>query len=47
MLLADRAQGLVTYHPGYLLSLTEPAAKQAAFALFVADLKLAWSLVGG
>jgi DNA polymerase len=47
MLLADRAQGLVTYHPGYLLSLTAPEAKQAAFGLFVADLKLAWSLAGG
>jgi hypothetical protein len=44
--LADRAQGLVTYHPGYLLSLTAPE-KKAAFGLFVDDLKLAWSLAGG
>jgi uracil-DNA glycosylase len=45
--LADRAQGLVTFHPGYLLSLTDPATKREAFGLFVADLKLAWSLAGG
>jgi DNA polymerase len=44
--LADRAQGLVTFHPGYLLSLTDPAAKRTAFEFFVADLKLAWSFVG-
>ena len=45
--LPDRGQGLVTFHPGYLLSLTEPLSKKAAFGLFVADLKLAWSLAGG
>lgn len=47
MPLADRARGLVTFHPGYLLSLTDREAKTAAFGLFVADLKLAWSLAGG
>jgi DNA polymerase len=45
--LADRTQGLVTFHPGYLLSLNDPMAKRTAFGLFVADLKLAWSLAGG
>ena len=38
------AQGLVTYHPSYLLRLPDEAAKKAAFKLFIADLKLAWSL---
>jgi len=42
--LVDRAQGLVTYHPSYLLRLPDEAAKKAAFGKFVADLKLAWSL---
>jgi len=38
------AQGLVTYHPSYLLRLPDEAAKKAAFRLFIDDLKLAWSL---
>jgi uracil-DNA glycosylase family protein len=44
--LTDQTQGLVTYHPSYLLRLPDEAAKKAAFKLFVADLKLAWSLAG-
>ncbi|HTX51324.1 MAG TPA: UdgX family uracil-DNA binding protein [Caulobacteraceae bacterium] len=44
--LADHAQGLVTFHPGYLLSLSDETAKREAFGLFVTDLKLAWSLAG-
>ena len=43
--LPDRSQGLVTYHPSYLLRLPDEAAKKAAFKLFVEDLRLAWSLV--
>jgi uracil-DNA glycosylase len=35
--------GFVTYHPSYLLRLPDEAAKKAAFKLFVADLKQAWS----
>jgi DNA polymerase len=42
--LADRAHGVVTFHPSYLLRLPDEAAKREAFALFVADLKLAWRL---
>jgi uracil-DNA glycosylase len=42
--LADSAKGFVTYHPSYLLRLPDEAAKKAAFKLFVADLRLAWSL---
>jgi DNA polymerase len=42
--LPDRAQGLVTYHPSYLLRIPDEAAKKAAFRLFVEDLKLAWRL---
>ena len=45
--LPDRAQGLVTYHPSYLLRLPDEAAKKAAFRLFVEDLRLAWSLARG
>ena len=42
--LDGRVQGLVTYHPSYLLRLPDEAAKKAAFKLFVADLRLAWEL---
>ena len=42
--LPDHAQGVVTYHPSYLLRIPDEAAKKAAFAAFVADLKLAWAL---
>jgi DNA polymerase len=44
--LPDQAQGVVTYHPSYLLRLPDPEAKKQAYALFVADLKFAWSLAG-
>jgi DNA polymerase len=43
--LPDQAQGVVTYHPSYLLRLPDPAAKAQAYARFVEDLKFAWSLV--
>jgi DNA polymerase len=42
--LPDHAQGLVTYHPSYLLRLPDEATKKAAFKLFVEDLRLAWRL---
>ena len=42
--LPDRSQGVVTYHPSYLLRLPDEAAKKAAFAEFVTDLKFAWAL---
>lgn len=44
MPLAEGAQGIVTYHPSYLLRLPDEAAKKQAFGLFVDDLKRAWSL---
>jgi uracil-DNA glycosylase family protein len=44
--LAGHAQGLVTYHPSYLLRLPDETAKKAAFKLFIADLRLAWRLAG-
>ena len=42
--LPDQAQGVVTYHPSYLLRLPDAAAKAKAYALFVQDLRFAWSL---
>jgi uracil-DNA glycosylase family protein len=42
--LADQAQGVVTYHPSYLLRLPHAAAKAKAHALFVEDLRFAWGL---
>jgi DNA polymerase len=44
--LADQAQGVVTYHPSYLLRLPDADAKATAYAQFVEDLKFAWSLAG-
>jgi DNA polymerase len=44
--LPDRARGLVTYHPAFLLRLPDEAAKKAAFAAFVADLRAAARLAG-
>jgi DNA polymerase len=42
--LPDQAQGVVTYHPSYLLRLPDAAAKAEAYKLFVDDLKFAWGL---
>jgi probable DNA metabolism protein len=42
--LPDQAQGLVTYHPSFLLRVPEQAAKDKAFAELVEDLALAWKL---
>lgn len=42
--LADQAQGVVTYHPSYLLRVPDEDARRAAYADFVQDLKFAWSL---
>ena len=42
--LPDQAQGVVTYHPSYLLRLPDPEAKKDAYAAFVADLAFAWDL---
>jgi len=44
--LPDQAQGVVTYHPCYLLRAPDAAAKAKAFAMFVEDLKFAWELAG-
>jgi DNA polymerase len=42
--LPDQAQGLVTYHPSFLLRVPDADAKAKAFAEFVQDLKFAWGL---
>jgi uracil-DNA glycosylase family protein len=42
--LPDQAQGVVTYHPSYLLRVPNAEAKAKAYALFVEDLKFAWGL---
>ncbi len=42
--LPDQAQAVVTYHPSFLLRVPDEAAKAKAYAEFVEDLKLAWSL---
>jgi DNA polymerase len=42
--LADQAQGVVTYHPSYLLRVPDAEAKAKAYRLFVEDLKFAWRL---
>jgi DNA polymerase len=43
--LPDQAQGVVTYHPSYLLRVPDAEAKAKAYAAFVEDLKFAWKLV--
>jgi DNA polymerase len=43
--LADQAQGVVTYHPSFLLRVPDAEAKAKAYAAFVEDLKFAWKLV--
>jgi uracil-DNA glycosylase len=45
--LDDRAQGVVTVHPSYLLRIPDEAAKAEAYAGLVEDLKLAWKLSKG
>ena len=44
--LPDQIQGLVTYHPAYLLRVPDAAAKDEAYEAFVEDLRLAWALAG-
>jgi uracil-DNA glycosylase family protein len=43
--LSGGIEGVVTFHPSYLLRLPDEAAKRGVFAHFVADLKFAWSRV--
>ncbi len=43
--LRDQSQGVVTFHPSYLLRIPDEQAKAKAYADFVADLKFAWGLV--
>lgn len=43
----DGHAGYITVHPSYLLRIPEAAAKQVAYADFVADLKRARKLAGG
>jgi DNA polymerase len=44
--LPDQAQGVVTYHPSYLLRVPDAEAKAKAFGMFVEDLRFAWGLAG-
>ncbi len=43
--LEDQAQGVVTWHPSYMLRVPDADAKARAYAEFVQDLRFAWSLV--
>jgi len=42
--LPDQAQGVVTYHPSYLLRVPDAEAKRKAYGMFVDDLAFAWKL---
>jgi DNA polymerase len=42
--LPDQAQGVITYHPSYLLRVPNAEAKAKGYAMFVEDLKFAWKL---
>ena len=42
--LPDQSQGVVTYHPSFLLRVPDAETKARAFAEFVQDLKFAWKL---
>jgi len=42
--LPDQSQGVVTYHPSYLLRVPDAEAKARAYALFLEDLRFAWKL---
>ncbi|WP_309090410.1 UdgX family uracil-DNA binding protein [Phenylobacterium sp.] len=42
--LPDQGQGVVTYHPSYLLRVPDKEAKAKAYAMFVEDLRFAWDL---
>ncbi|HEV2531833.1 MAG TPA: UdgX family uracil-DNA binding protein [Phenylobacterium sp.] len=44
--LPDQAQGVVTYHPSYLLRVPDAEAKAKAYRMFVDDLRFAWKLAG-
>lgn len=44
--LPDQSQGVVTYHPSYLLRLPDEGARTRAYAEFVEDLKMAGELAG-
>jgi DNA polymerase len=43
--LEDQAQGVITVHPSMILRIPDAAAKKAAFADFVGDLKAAYALL--
>lgn len=42
--LSDQAQGVVTYHPSYLLRIPDRQGKAKMYSLFLEDLRLAWKL---
>ncbi|MDB5429536.1 MAG: phage polymerase-related protein [Caulobacter sp.] len=43
--LPDQSQGVITWHPSFLLRTPDPEEKAKAYAAFVDDLKFAWGLV--
>ncbi|MDQ0463666.1 DNA polymerase [Caulobacter ginsengisoli] len=44
--LPDQSQGLVTWHPSFLLRVPDERARDKAFGELVEDLRLAWKLAG-
>jgi DNA polymerase len=46
MPLPDQVQGVVTYHPSYLLRVPDDAGRARSWEAFVGDLKMAWELAG-
>jgi len=42
--LPDQAQGVVTYHPSYLLRVPDAETKERTYRMFVEDLVFAWKL---
>lgn len=44
--LPGQVQGVVTYHPAWLLRLTDQEAKKNGWRTFVGDLRFAWGLAG-
>ncbi|MBP7704504.1 MAG: UdgX family uracil-DNA binding protein [Caulobacter sp.] len=44
--LPDKVQGVVTFHPSFLLRVPDEATKKEAWGAFVEDLAFAWALAG-
>ncbi len=44
--LPDKSQGVITWHPSFLLRVPDEGARDKAFGELVEDLRLAWKLAG-